>query len=77
MDLHEALVLIEVVSDFDFAASEDKPSFTIYDNQKGGYDLLVKPQSADKTYSNRLHEIVKSRNLLIHESDGCLVIKGR
>jgi hypothetical protein len=77
MDLDEALALIEVVSDFNFEASEDKPSFTIYGNQKGGYDLLVKPQSADETYRRRLQEIIKSRNLLIHESDGCLVIMGR
>jgi hypothetical protein len=77
MNLHEALALLEAVSDFNFEASEDKPSFTIFENHKGGYDLLVKASSADKTYESRLREIVKSHNLLIRESDGCLVVKRR
>ena len=77
MNLNEALALIEVVSDYNFETSENKPSFTIFENHEGGYDLLVKPLSTDKTYRSRLQEIVNSRNLSIHESDGCLVIKHR
>jgi hypothetical protein len=76
MDLAEALALLDAILVFHFEASEDKPSFTIYDNQKGGYDLLVKPQSDYEKYCNRLREIVKSRNLFMRESDDCLVITG-
>lgn len=77
MDLAEALALLDAISDFHFEASEDKPSFTIYDNQKGGYDLLVKPQSGGEKYRIRLRKIVKSRNLFMHESNDCLMITGR
>ena len=77
MDLAEALALRDAISDFHFEASEDKPSITIYDNQKGGYDLLVKDQTVDEKYLNRLRKIVKSRYLLMRESDGCVVITRR
>jgi hypothetical protein len=77
MDLAEALTLLDAISVFHFEASEDKPRFTIYDNQKGGYDLLVKAQTGGEKYRSRLRKIVKSRRLFIRESDGCLVITGR
>ena len=77
MDLAEAIALLDAISDFHFEASEDKPNIAIYDNQKGGYDLLLKAQTVDEKYLNRLRKIVKSRYLFMRESDGCVVITRR
>jgi hypothetical protein len=77
MDLAEALALLDAISVFHFEVSEDKPSITIYDNQKGGYDLLVKAQTVDESYLSQLRKIVKSHYLFMRESDGCVVITRR
>jgi hypothetical protein len=76
VNLSEAVELLEVVSDFQFKASEEKPDFYIYDNQKEGYTLWVKSHLISEEYRNYLKEVVESRKLGIRESDGYLIIQG-
>jgi hypothetical protein len=70
MNLNEAVALLNAVSDFHFKASEEKPDFYIYDNQKEGYVLYIKAQSISEEYRNYLKEICESRNLRIPDSEG-------
>ena len=74
MNLTEAVELLDVVSDFDFKGSEEKPAFSIYDSQKEGYNLRIKASLVNEEYRGYLEEIVKSRNLGIREIEGYLII---
>ena len=76
MNFNEAVELLEVVSDFHFKSSEEKPDFCVYDNQNQGYTLCVKAQLINEEYRNYLKEIVESRELRIRESEGYLIIYG-
>jgi hypothetical protein len=77
VNLVEAVELLEVVSDFQFKASEEKPDFYIYDNQKEGHALWVKSALISEAYRNYLKEIAESRKLEIRESEGYLIIQGQ
>jgi hypothetical protein len=74
MNLREVLALLDVISDFSFQASKT-PNFTIYDDRKGGYNLLVKKHPVNDSFHNQLRETVKSRNLLMREAEGYVIIK--
>ena len=76
MNFNEAIELLEVVSGFSFKASEKKPDFCIYDNQKEGYSLCVKAHLINTEFRKYIKEIVESRKLGIHESEGYLKIHG-
>jgi hypothetical protein len=76
VNLLEAVELLDVVSDFHFKVSEEKPDFLIYDNQKEGYALWVKSQLISEEYRNYLKEMAESRKLVIRESEGYLIIQG-
>jgi hypothetical protein len=70
VNLIEAIALLEVVSDFHFKASEKKPDFCIYDNQKEGYILCVRAHLISEEHRSYIKEICESRNLRIRESEG-------
>ena len=74
MNFNEAIELLEVVSDFHFKALEKKPDFCIYDNQNEGYSLCVKAHLINTEYRKFIKEIVESRKLGTHESEGYLII---
>jgi hypothetical protein len=76
VNLKEAIELLDAVSDFRFGASEKQPTFTIYDNQKEGFVLLLKAALVNEKYRNYLKGIVKLRKLRIRESEGYLIIYG-
>jgi hypothetical protein len=76
LNLNEAIELLEIVSDFDFKASEKKPNLSIHDNQSEGYVLYVKADLVSEEYRNYLEKIVESRNLRLSELEGYLRIYG-
>jgi hypothetical protein len=75
VNLNEAIDLLDVVSDFQFKISEEKPDFCIYDYESGGYALSVKAHLISEKYRTFLKEIAESRNLRIREADGVLTIQ--
>jgi hypothetical protein len=75
LNLLDAVKLLNVVSDFDFKASEKTPRFAIYDNQREGHTIWVEAGSVSEEY-RKLEEIVKSRKLRIRELKGYFVISG-
>ena len=75
MNLEEAINLLAVVSDFDFEALDKRLNFSIYDDQKGGFVLCIRAELVTEEYRRYLEGIVKSRNLLIGESEGYLMIR--
>ena len=74
MNFNEAIGLLEAVSDFNFKESEEKPDFCIYDNQNEGYSLRIKAHLINTEYRKYIKEIVESRKLGTHESEGYLII---
>jgi O-phosphoseryl-tRNA(Cys) synthetase len=76
VNFNEAIDLLEAVSDFQFEPSEEKPEFSVMDNQNQGYTLHVKAQLVNEKYRKYLVEIVESRKLRIRESEGYLIIYG-
>jgi len=76
VNLDEAIDLLEVVSDFNFEASEKKPNFSVYDNQKEGFVLCVKANLVNEKFHDYLVGIAESRKLSTRELEGYLVIHG-
>jgi len=76
LNFSKAIELLEAVTDFHFESSEEKPNFSIYDNQNQGYTLRVKASLVNAEYLKYVKEIVESRKLGMRESEGYLTIYG-
>lgn len=75
LNLSEAIELLNVVSDFNFEATEKRPTITIYDNQNEGFVICVKASLVSEEYRIYLERVVKSRNLWMRDYEGFLMIK--
>ena len=77
LNLVEAIDLLDAVSGFKFKASEEKPEFSIVDDQKEGFKLFVKAELLNENYRDYIKKMVESRGLSIREFKGYLIICSR
>jgi hypothetical protein len=74
LNLNKAIELLDAVSAFNFGASNNRPSVSIFCNKKDKCMLCIKASLVGEGYRQYLEDIAESQKLNIRESEGYLMI---